>query len=65
MGIAQRARARFMSKRARRGQGMTEYAVLIGVIVIVALVVFLFRDQLAGLFNSATSSLSNLNSQMH
>ena len=54
----------FSRRRMVRGQGMTEYAVLIGVILIVAFVVFLFKDQLAGLFNHATDSISNLNNEM-
>lgn len=44
----------------RSGQGTTEYAVLIAVLVIgLALVVALFRDQLGAIWNAATEQLAD------
>jgi len=42
-----------------RGQGMIEYAVIIGVVIVIAVaLVILFGGQIETLFNSVTSALS-------
>lgn len=57
-GIRRKARALAMRGEAGGGQGTTEYAVLIAVLVIgLALVIGLFRDQLGAIWNAATAQL--------
>ncbi|MCL2025087.1 MAG: Flp family type IVb pilin [Coriobacteriia bacterium] len=44
--------------RDSRGQGMIEYAVIIGVVIVVAVaLVILFGSQIEALFDSVTSAL--------
>ena len=44
--------------RRRRGQGMTEYVVLVGLIaIVIAVAVFLFRDKIIGVFTSSGDQL--------
>lgn len=57
-GIRRKARALAMRGEVGGGQGTTEYAVLIAVLVIgLALVIALFRDQLGAIWNAATAQL--------
>lgn len=57
-GIGRKARALAMRGEVGGGQGTTEYAVLIAVLVIgLALVIALFRDQLGAIWNAATAQL--------
>lgn len=50
-------RRKFVRTEIGGGQGMTEYAILIVVICALAVLAFLFRDQLAELWNSAIDSM--------
>jgi len=44
--------------RDRRGQGMIEYAVIIGVVIVMAVaLVIVFGGQIEALFNSVTAAL--------
>ena len=57
---ALKARARTIA-RDERGQGTAEYAILIGVIVIIAVVaVLLFGDKLAQMWNAANGQMDNV-----
>ena len=45
----------------QRGQGTTEYAILVGVLVVIAIIaVIAFRDNLQQLWESITSSINSL-----
>ncbi len=57
-GIKAKCRSLAMRGELDGGQGTTEYAVLIAVLVIgLALVIALFRDQLGAIWNAATAQL--------
>ena len=51
--------------QARRGQGMTEYAVIVALIVIIAIAVLSGNNGLAGaikgLFNETATAVNNVN----
>ena len=45
----------------KQGQGTTEYAILVGVLVVIAIIaVIAFRDNLQSLWESITSSINSL-----
>jgi len=45
----------------QRGQGTTEYAILVGVLVVIAIIaVIAFKDNLQQLWESITSSINSL-----
>jgi Flp pilus assembly pilin Flp len=45
----------------QRGQGTTEYAILVGVLVVIAIIaVVAFREKLADLWNSISSAINSL-----
>lgn len=47
--------------REEEGQGTTEYAVLVGVLVVIAIAaVVLFRDRIQSLWNDIASSINSL-----
>jgi len=47
--------------RDARGQGTTEYAILVGVLVVIAIIaVVAFRDQLQALWESITNGINSL-----
>jgi len=48
-------------RHEQEGQGTTEYAILVGVIVVIAIIaVIAFRDNLQSLWESITSSINSL-----
>lgn len=48
-------------KSDRRGQGTTEYAILVGVLVVIAVIaVIAFRDNLQSLWESISESINSL-----
>lgn len=59
---AQRAQARLSAKFAcERGQGTTEYAILVGVLVVIAiLAITVFRPKLEELWNAIASGINGL-----
>ena len=55
-----RARAREVLAD-RRGQGTTEYAILVGVLVVIAIAaILLFRDKVAELWDAIASGINSL-----
>ena len=47
--------------RETKGQGTTEYAILVGVLVVIAIIaVIAFKDKLQSLWQSITSGINNL-----
>jgi Flp pilus assembly pilin Flp len=57
-GIRQKAKAVL---RSTKGQGMIEYAVIIGVVIVMAVaLVIVFGGQIEALFNSVTSALGQI-----
>lgn len=58
-GLRAKARSKALAGEIRGGQGTTEYAVLIAVLVIgLAVVIALFRDQLGDIWTAATTQLA-------
>lgn len=59
---AQRAQARLSAKlTCERGQGTTEYAILVGVLVVIAiLAITVFRPKLEELWNAIASGINGL-----
>lgn len=50
-----------LARRERTGQGTTEYAILVGVIVLIAIVAVLaFRDRLQQLWTAITDGINSL-----
>lgn len=50
-----------MLKADNKGQGTVEYAILVGVLVVIAIIaVIAFRDNLQQLWESITSSINSL-----
>lgn len=58
----QRARMRMWSKLSdERGQGTTEYAILVGVLVVIAIIaITVFRPKLEELWNAISSGINSL-----
>ena len=58
----QRAQARLSAKLAcERGQGTTEYAILVGVLVVIAIIaITLFRPKLQELWDAIASGINGL-----
>lgn len=47
--------------RNERGQGTTEYAILVGVLVVIAIVAIIaFRDKVSELWNAIASGINSL-----
>lgn len=58
-GLRAKARSKALAGEVGGGQGTTEYAVLIAVLVIgLAVVIALFRDQLGAIWQAATTQLA-------
>lgn len=50
-------------RRRRQGQGMTEYIILVALVaIILAVAVYLFRDDLIGLFTSSGLEVKDMKS---
>lgn len=48
-------------RHERKGQGTTEYAILVGVIVVIAIVAILaFKDKLASLWDAIAAGINSL-----
>lgn len=63
MSSAQRAFKRLWcaTMQETRAQGTTEYAILVGVLVVIAIVAIIaFRDSIQSLWNSITSNINAL-----
>lgn len=63
--IDQRSRAWWIAMRSRlvseRGQGTTEYAILVGVLVVIAIIaITLFRPKLQELWDAIASGINSL-----
>ena len=57
-GVLDRARELVAS---RSGQGTTEYAILVGVLVVIAIAaILLFRDKVSELWNAIASGINSL-----
>ena len=56
------AKARLINKlKNQEGQGTTEYAILVGVLVVIAiLAIMLFKDKLAELWNAIAEGINGL-----
>lgn len=53
--------ALFGPRRARLGQGTTEYAILVGVLVVIAIVAILaFRDKVSEMWDAIASGINSL-----
>jgi Flp pilus assembly pilin Flp len=51
----------FGPRRARRGQGTTEYAILVGVLVVIAIVAIIaFRDKVSEMWDAIASGINSL-----
>lgn len=64
-GAGGRARARIAHAQAKlscsRGQGTTEYAILVGVLVVIAIIaITLFRPKLEELWNAIATGINGL-----
>lgn len=58
MRIAHRIRRSLVD---RRGQGTTEYAILVGVLVVIAIIAIMaFRDNLQALWNAIVDGINSL-----
>ena len=62
MGAYARAQARIRSlARSQAGQGTTEYAILVGVLVVIAiLAIMVFRPRLQELWDAIADGINNL-----
>ncbi len=57
-GLAARAR---MKLREKKGQGTTEYAILVGVLVVIAIIaITVFRPKLQELWNAIADGINGL-----
>ncbi|MCL2339629.1 MAG: hypothetical protein FWC59_01855 [Actinomycetia bacterium] len=52
---------RFQTLKDQRGQGTTEYAILVGVLVVIAIVAIIaFRSKLEGLWQAISEAVNGL-----
>lgn len=59
--IAQRIKQWLIHMKSESGQGTTEYAILVGVLVLIAIVaVIAFKDKIAELWNSIAEGINSL-----
>ena len=59
--MARAACARYRLLRREDGQGTTEYAILVGVLVVIAmLAIVLFKDKLQELWDAISDGINNL-----
>ena len=54
-------KAKLQEKLSEKGQGMTEYAIILAVVAVVAVAVFYGGDDKAGLKGTITNAYSNAN----
>lgn len=59
--MLEKLRAKRSKPRCERGQGTTEYAILVGVLVVIAiLAITMFRDNLQSLWTAITDGINSL-----
>ena len=46
--------------RSQQGQGTTEYAILVGVLVVIAIIAIVFRGKIAELWDAIASGINSL-----
>ena len=55
------AKTMYVQKKTEQGQGTTEYAILVGVLVVIAIVAIgLFKPKLEELWNAIASGINSL-----